>query len=314
MVDETGKYTNCIFEEPWWLDIVAPGEWHEATVEENGKVIARLPYVYSKGIVSNPVYTQTLGIWMDPSIRKYTKGNSQLHRQKEIISELLEQLPKAKKISLYLDNKNSYILPFRWHGYAIEPTFSYRIDNLSNVNPKEDLYGKTVKKNIKAAAKKVSIIDDSSDFGILLNMIDLTYARQGRKNPISNDVTLKLVKETHRLGHGRLMIALDKEDVPHSAAYFVYDERRCYYLLGGFNPDFNSDGSQNLLLDAGIRFAKTISNSFDFEGSMIEGIENFYRQFGGKQVINYHVAKQKLFYDIEDVMKPRIKRLIGYKI
>ena len=51
MFDETGKYTNCIFEEPWWLDIVAPGEWHEATVEENGKVIARLPYVYSKGIV-----------------------------------------------------------------------------------------------------------------------------------------------------------------------------------------------------------------------------------------------------------------------
>ena len=46
---------------------------------------------------------------------------------------------------------------------------------------------------------------------------------------------------------------------------------------------------------------------------MIEGIENFFRQFGGTQVINYHVSRQGMIKEIEKTLKPRIKRIIGYK-
>ena len=308
------RCTNSIFEEPWWLDIVAPGQWNEVFVRDGEKIIARLPYCILNGVIENPVYTQTLGIWMDSKIKEYSKGNSQLHVQKEIIKELIGKLPKAKKISLCLDCENSYILPFRWHGFQIEPTFSYRITNIKTLNIEETLYGKTVKKNIRSARKKVYIVDDSTDFEKLIDMQNLTYARQGRKNPISSDITMNLMEKTYDTGHGRLMVAEDDQGIPHSACFFVYDNRRCYYLLGGFNPNFNSDGSQNLLLDAGIKFAQTVSEDFDFEGSMIEGIENFYRQFGGSQVINYHVTKQALIYDVLNAMKPRVKRIIGYKI
>ena len=41
-----------------------------------------------------------------------------------------------------------------------------------------------------------------------------------------------------------------------------------------------------------------LSREFDFEGSMIEGIENFFCYFGGKQVINYHVSRQNVFFGI----------------
>ena len=29
----TTPYANSVFEQPWWLDIVAPGEWGEVTVK-----------------------------------------------------------------------------------------------------------------------------------------------------------------------------------------------------------------------------------------------------------------------------------------
>ena len=306
--------TNSVFEEAWWLDTVAPGKWREATVKEGDKVIARLPYYYDNGVITNPVYTQTMGIWMDDSLKSYSKGNSQLHRQKEIIFELLEQLPKTKRISMILDHNASYILPFRWAGFRIEPTFSYRIKGVNLIDPKEDLFGKTVKKNIKAASRGVSIDENTSDFSVLLDMQNRTYARQHRKNPIREDITRKVMESAYRHGHGKLLIARGEDGVPHSAGFFLFDERTCYYLLGGFDPAFNSDGSQNLLLDAGIRFAQSVSADFDFEGSMVEGIENFYRQFGGSQVINYQVSKQLFVYEMFDVLKPRIKKLIGYKI
>ena len=50
-------YANSVFEQPWWLDLVAPGKWDEVTVKDGERVIARLPYVLDNGVISNPIYT-----------------------------------------------------------------------------------------------------------------------------------------------------------------------------------------------------------------------------------------------------------------
>ena len=42
----TTPYANSVFEQPWWLDIVAPGQWHEVFVKDKqDHVVARMPYV-----------------------------------------------------------------------------------------------------------------------------------------------------------------------------------------------------------------------------------------------------------------------------
>lgn len=307
-------YVNSVFEQPWWLDTVAPGKWGEAIVKENNKIIARLPYVFDNGKIKNPTYTQTLGIWMDESLKNFQKGNSQLHKQKEIIAELLSQLPKNNQIDVIFDSSLKYILPFRWHGFNIEPTFSYRITNLRNMDFVNERIGKTVEKNIKTALKKVTVDCDSKDFESLIKLQNMTYSRQNRRNPIDEQLTLHVMQKAIEYGSGRLMIALDEEENIHSAAFFLYDEKICYYLMGGQNSKFKNYGSQNLLLSEGIKFAASVSKSFDFEGSMVEGIENFFRQFGGEQVINYHVSKRTLLGDIAYVTKPHIKKILGYKI
>ena len=64
--------------------------------------------------------------------------------------------------------------------------------------------------------------------------------------------------------------------------------------------------------DEGIN--RPTSAAFDFEGSMIEGIENLFRQFGGEIVTNYRVSRQSLVREAAELLKPRVKKLIGYKI
>ena len=85
-------------------------------------------------------------------------------------------------------------------------------------------------------------------------------------------------------------------------------------MTGARTPEFSSSQSQELLLWEGIQFASQHSKIFDFEGSMVEGIENFFRQFGTKSTPYYILSKQSMLNDIKDVIKPRIKKLIGYKI
>ena len=309
------EYANSVFEQPWWLDIVAPQKWGEVFVEEKGKIIARLPYVLDNKCIKNPSLTQTLGIWMDNSIKEKVRGNSHLYKQKEIINELIGKLPKSKSISITLDSSLEYVLPFRWLGFNIEPTFSYRISNIKNIVNFDNIISKNAFEKCKRASKKIVADIDNSDNGIrtIIELMDSTFKKQNRKNPHDRKFLFNMISTSILHNNGAIIIARDENGIAHSGAFYLYDTNVCYYLIGGKDLKYHNDYSQYLVIRKGLEFAKTVSNDFDFEGSMIEGIENFFRQFGGTQVINYHVSKQGIASEIFNIAKPKIKKLIGYK-
>lgn len=301
-------YANSLFEQPWWLNIVAPGQWKETFAkDEDGSIIGRLAYAADNKHIYMPKLTQTLGIWMSPDVKK------DYGMQKKVINELFEPLSFYNSAELYLSPENQYVLPFRWLGYSIEPQFTYRLADLSDCEKIYQSLGKTVKKNIKYANNKVEIYE-KADVDTLWTLLNHTFEAQKRKNPMPKDLVYKIVESCEENGHGKYMGAKDSEGHVHSCAYFVYDKAVCYYLFGALDSKYRSSGAQSLILWKAIQFAAQHSAVFDFEGSMVEGIENFFRQFGGKQVIYYRVKKQSLYKDLFDVAKPRIKRLLGYKI
>lgn len=309
----TTPYANSVFEQPWWLDIVAPGEWGEVTVKEGDETVARLPYVLQKGRITLPPLTQTLGPWMKPEYRQFQPGNTQLSKQKELIAALLGQLPRHKSFHVTFDSANEYILPYRWLGYRYEPEFSYRLTDLCDTDALYAALNKTAKKNIKAARNKTTLVEQPTA-KMLMDLLDKTFGAQGRKWPHDRDLTRRIIEKSVENGHGKLLVAQDGEGNLHSGAFLLYDEKVCYYLLGGSDSAFRSSGAQSLVLWESIRFASTVSKTFDFEGSNVEGIENFFRQFGGSRVTNYCVIKQSFFADCLAMAKPRVKKLLGYKI
>ena len=94
---------------------------------------------------------------------------------------------------------------------------------------------------------------------------------------------------------------------------YAYDEKTCYYLIAGADPTYRASGAQTLVLDSGIEFASKHSKAFDFEGSMIEGIENFFRRFGADRVLYYQIEKKGFIGELKSLLKPRVKKLLGYK-
>lgn len=308
MSEKVTPYANSLFEQPWWLDIVAPGQWYEVFVKDNKEnIIARMAYVSDGKKIFMPKMTQNLGIWMDESL----KGN--YGRQKEVIYKLMSQIPEHKSVNHSLSPNNEYILPFGWLGFSYIPSFSYRLIDITDIDAIYSGLNKTAKKNIKYARNKVEIFEELN-FDNLWHLQNKTYEAQNRKNPLNRDLLEKIVLTCQENGHGKYFEARDDKGHIHSCAYFVYDEKVCYYLIGASDAEFRSSGAQSLILWQGIQFATTHSKIFDFEGSNIEGIENFFRQFGGVCTPLYTIRKNTFLDEIWLAAKPRIKRMIGYKV
>lgn len=299
---------NNLFEQPWWLDIVAEGAWDEVvSKDKSGNVIARLAFVKNGKKIYMPQLTPTLGVWISDECK------NDYGLQKRVYQDLFGQLDDYKDILISLPPENKYVLPFRWLGFSIEPGFTYRIYDLNDCESIYNRFNKTAKKNIKAAKNKVRISQELH-VDVLWEMLDKTFVAQNRKNPMSKERVYRIVEACEKSDTGRYYEAVDNDGHVHSCAYFVYDEKVCYYLLGASDSEYRSSGAQSLIIWEGIQFAAQHSKIFDFEGSMVEGIENFFRQFGGICEPYYTVRKQALYKDILFDMKPRIKKLIGYKI
>lgn len=308
MAEHKTECANSLFEQPWWLDIVAPGAWEETVCrDKNGDIQARIAYVHDNKRVYMPPFTQTMGIWMHEDIKKDYAA------QKDVIYRLFEEINRHKEIKISLAPENEYVLPFRWMGYSMDPCFTYRISNPGDCDKLYESFNKTAKKNIKSAKNKV-YLHCETDVETLLTLLDRTFEAQNRKNPMPENMVRDIVETCEKNGHGQYVDARDKDGNVHSCGYFVYDEKVWYYLFGASDPRFKSSGAQSLVLWEAIQMAAGQSRAFDFEGSMVEGIENFFRQFGGRCTPYYAVRKNSLSGDIMLAVKPRLKKMLGYKI
>ena len=89
----------------------------------------------------------------------------------------------------------------------------------------------------------------------------------------------------------KIWIAEDDRGRQHAGVYVVWDGNSAYYLMGGGDPELRNSGATSLCMWAAIRHAATVTQCFDFEGSMIEQVERFFRGFGAVQKPYFNIKK-----------------------
>jgi lipid II:glycine glycyltransferase (peptidoglycan interpeptide bridge formation enzyme) len=302
---------NCIFQQPWWLDAVAPNQWSEVIVERDKEIIARLPYVikikYGLKILTGPPLTQTLGPWLKPSTAKYSK---QLAEQKSLMNSLIEQLPQYDYFTAQFHYSIDNWLPFYWHGFSQTTYYTYVIEDLTNLDRVwNELAGQT-RTQIRKAEKLLTVYS-SSDIERFLDLNQLTFQRQGKSPHYSREFVRRLDAACTEHQARRIFFAEDAQGRIHAAEYLIWDENSAYYLMGGADPELRSSCATSLLMWEAIKFAATVTKKIDFEGSMIEPIESFFRDFGTRQVPYFSVTgmsqRMKMLMAGRDMVKSIVR-------
>lgn len=286
------RTSYCIFQEPWWLDAVAPGAWRDITVSSGGIVRARWPiYEERRGlfhVITLPPLTHRLGPWLD--LGEAAKSSRRYELEKELTVALIEQLPRYDMLQIHCHSAITNMLPFVWNGFEEAARYTYVIDLAQN---EADLWA-ALRENIRREirkARKLLTIESSTDLEACLRLIGKSYARRGHPNPFDSPAMRRLDSACALRGRREILFVRDADGLLHATLYLVWDAKTTYYLAGGADPELRTSGAHSLLVWEAMLRSKARSVEFDMTGSMVESIERFFRAFGGQQRIYFSLNK-----------------------
>lgn len=287
----------CVYDQPWWMDAVCGAEnWDVLLYEKKGNLLGALPYYvksrYGLKYITQPPFTQHNGVWIKyPENQKYEK---RLSYEKEVISALLEQL-EALPVVYYQQNyapKITNWLPLFWKGYQQTTRYTYLLPCAGkSMTEIEKDFTQVTRYHIKKAGQIVEI-EESDDIDAFYSLHSKTFARQN----------IQLSRSLEDIRHfdacckahdaRKLYLAKGKEDgVYYCGIYLIYDANTVYYLLSGTDTQYRKANALSVLLREGIAFAAENGRNFDFEGSMVENIEDYFRKFGSIQTPYFTIHK-----------------------
>ena len=283
-----------IFSLDWWLDAVSQNDnWDVLLVEKNGLILGTMPYIirkrYGMTFIVMPPLTQTLGPWIRPSNGKYVDQDAD---QIKIMKELIEQIPQHSYFHQNFHHSITNYLPFYWEGFQQTTRYTYVIETLKDLTSIWKGMRSNITREINKAQSRFKL-EVKSDLTIddFLKINELTFTRQGKSLPYSRDVVLRIDDACQKHNCRKIFFAYDSEARIHSAVYIIWTSNTAYYLMGGSDPELRTSGANSLCMWEAIKFASTVANNFDFEGSMIEPVERFFRAFGARRMPYFQITK-----------------------
>jgi len=273
-----------IFSKYWWLDAVCGKEnWNVLLFEKNSEILASMPYYTRKKVffdlILMPVLTQTMGVYI-----KYPKGqkyNKKMSWEKEAMNSLIKQLPKCDYFTQNFSNKFLNWLPFFWEGFNQTTRYTYVIDGL-NMDQVEKGFDNDIRRRRKKAIEIGVEICEDENIEIFYRLNCKTFERQGMKTPYSLSFIKKFYETCKSYSSVKVFYA-KYEDKYIASSFLVFDHNTVYYLMGGVDMELKNLGGMDMVLYESIKFSIENSKVFDFEGSMVESIEKYFRSYGAVQ-------------------------------
>lgn len=304
---------GTLFHKSYWLR-ASGQEFRIYGYFKGDELFAGLPIVYGVSrlgfkCASHPRLTPYLGVIFKESKAKYV---AHISNEKEMSRAIAARIKEDfDSIRFNFTPSSTDLQPFIWEGFlsSVKYTYLLELDDLEKVWKNMD---SSKRNHIRRAEKDKISVEISEGFEELFNLVEKTFERQ-EKEATSRTVAFKYNEVLSQKGQCQSFLARNKGGKAIASVYIVWDEKRSYQLLAGCDPvEIHSGASATAIWEA-IKFTKEELglNQYDFEGSMIEPVEQFFRKFGGKLTPYYSVAWVKPSVRIASYTKKIIRKILS---
>lgn len=285
-----------VFASKKWLSVYGDALTVIGIYKDEHQMIGGFYFLNTKKIgftfLKLPPYTPHCGLFYISD----SKNNSSINNfSKEVMNEVCTFFSNQKSSLTVLAFPSNIIdfQPFIWEKYKVIPNYTYRInleksleDIKSNFDSKNrNAISKAIKEEVIVVENTLSKNDLFEFFISSLNTINANIYESELRNIFtkfsddSNSFSVTANKGNEVLGN----------------IFCIYDKNTCFYLLGGVDKKSGIQGVNNLLVQSSIEKAKELGcKTFDFEGSMLKGVEKFFRGFGPELIPYFTVNKASL--------------------
>ena len=307
---EAGEYYVPLFLQHWWMDTVCRGgQWEVALARDgDGRVTAAMPYHWRRKMgltfIIEPQLTQYSG-----PVYFYPGGISASRRldfEKAAARQLIGQI-EARRPAYILQNFSPAVtnwLPFRWAGYSQTTRYTYRIEDISDPHRVfEGFDARERQHKIRRLEERTTVRFDmqSADFARLHTDY---WQGKGQSDLLDADFIGHVCSAAIGRGQGVIASLHDEEGRLLAARFVVYDSRSAYSLMSAADLKLHRSGHNETLVWALLQHLAGKTAAYDFEGSMDEGVEYFYRSFGAVQTPFFAISKSRNAL-VDRIMKMR---------
>lgn len=292
--------TGGVFSSADWMKIYS-SKLTFCGIFDNGTRIVAAFYYYSDTIAGIsylhcPPFSPYNGFVSELSSKNYAAQKGEMKKIMEIIAEYFDKFSFKSIVKISFPSECVDMQPFIWQKFKVIPNYTYQISlhqTLEEISAKMT----TERRNdIKKATKDGVVVEKITDYSIVQKLIENTYDRKSMKvnGPMLNKILFDFANSENSFAFVAFL-----NGIPISTVFCIYDKNMAYYLLGGYDAENKHSGAGALAVWNAIQYSKSLNlNAFDFEGSMIQPVEKFFRGFGGDITPYYVINKANVFIEI----------------
>lgn len=189
--------------------------------------------------------------------------------------------PEVELCEVRLGSEMPDTMAFSWAGFKVEPRPTYVIPPCTGDwrGSMSGHHGRHLAKARRESSRLGGRLESGAPLGEVLPLLRMTAEVQGftLTEPLE-----PWWEQVVRRDAGTAYLLRDGAGRGLCATVTVWDRRKSYYLLGGIHPEVRGTSLNFLLLERMIDDAHAAGRIFDFEGSGLQGIERFFRGWGGE--------------------------------
>jgi lipid II:glycine glycyltransferase (peptidoglycan interpeptide bridge formation enzyme) len=271
--------TSSIFNHREFLSVLGTDIQYWGVFEKNELMAATTVQTDHDGNVIGPdkSFNYYQGLLLSPLITRLP-AHSRVRREMSAVGVLIEGLTATyDEIWLSLHPKFRDIRALQWFNYHQPERGQFEIDirytgllELHGIASRDALVSMLARGrqgDFKKAMAKGITVRSITDASILNELHEKTFARQDADRGYLDQLLQPITRKALENEYGELLVAFTSEDIPVSAALFIWDGSTAYYLFGASDPDYRNTGAATFVLVESIWHAIKRNNiSVDFVG------------------------------------------------
>ncbi len=207
----------------------------------------------------------------------------------QILDVILKSMEHVQWFDMQFHTSFNALLPFIWGKYQIIPRITYHLNLKDEHNAYSNRHHRSLKK------------PDTQSFELKVNPSSDIFIRHLQKHLQSKELG-----KSHSVDKVRCLIQHVKPELMDILECWSGDEWLsgmlvlkykgvCTYYLGTSSALGKSKQAMTWLMDQAIQRARSEGfEVFDFEGSVLPGVEEFFRGFGGTPKVYYKMRKRRI--------------------